>query len=154
MWKNKETKHTVKAFQFTGSVQKMIDWFAEHNFADFEVHGYENGIMIDETPFPLIDGDWLVVAIDGTFEMFSNVAFFNTFEPYFSTPTKVNSSQVDSVAYHDESTTLQVNFKNGGSYNYFNVPRPKFDELVQSKSVGSFLHKEIKGNHEFQKVVS
>ena len=42
---------------------------------------------------------------------------------------KVESSNVEAIGYDKESETLQVEFKNGGIYQYFDVPQHIFQEF-------------------------
>jgi hypothetical protein len=57
----------------------------------------------------------------------------------------VASSNVESVGYDDDSSTLEVAFHSGSVYQYFDVPRAVYDTLLQAESPGSFLHEQIRG---------
>ncbi len=48
----------------------------------------------------------------------------------------VSSSNVASVGYDEDSSTLQVEFINGGTYQYFDVPENIFSGLRDAGSVG------------------
>lgn len=56
----------------------------------------------------------------------------------------VDSSTVLSIGYEPTSSTLEVEFKNGGLYQYYNVPEPIHQQLMASDSKGKFLHAYIK----------
>jgi DNA helicase HerA-like ATPase len=56
----------------------------------------------------------------------------------------VDSSAVVSIGYERSSGTLEVEFKNGGLYQYYNVPEPIYQELMGSDSKGTFLNVYIK----------
>ena len=56
----------------------------------------------------------------------------------------VDSSTVLSIGYEPTSETLEVEFKNGGIYQYYNVPEPIYQNLMVSDSKGKFLHVYIK----------
>jgi DNA helicase HerA-like ATPase len=56
----------------------------------------------------------------------------------------VDSSTVLSIGYEPTSTTLEVEFKNGGVYQYYNVPEPIYQQLMASDSKGKFMHAYIK----------
>ncbi len=56
----------------------------------------------------------------------------------------VESSTVLSVGYDSATETLEVEFKNGGIYQYYNVPVPLYQEFMASESKGKFLHVYIK----------
>lgn len=65
----------------------------------------------------------------------------------------VKSSQIDSMGHDPATNTLAVKFKSGGStYHYHGVDAKKFAELKAAPSVGSHLHKHIKGVHQHTKV--
>ena len=66
--------------------------------------------------------------------------------------TNVDSSNVESVGYDENSSTLQVEFKNGGIYQYFDVPEDVFTGLRDADSVGGYLAARIKGNYRYSKV--
>ncbi|WP_339865070.1 KTSC domain-containing protein [Paremcibacter congregatus] len=64
----------------------------------------------------------------------------------------VNSSNVASVGYDTDSATLQVEFLNGGIYQYFDVPQTVYLALVNADSVGKYLATHIKGHYRYSKV--
>jgi len=65
---------------------------------------------------------------------------------------KVDSSNVEAVGYDEDSSTLQVEFKNGGMYQYFDVPEEVFIGLRDADSVGGYLAARIKGTYRYSKV--
>jgi len=56
----------------------------------------------------------------------------------------VASSTVLSIGYEPTSETLEVEFKSGGIYQYYNVPEPVYQAFMASDSKGTFLHVNIK----------
>ena len=66
--------------------------------------------------------------------------------------TNVDSSNVAAVGYDEDSSTLQVEFHNGGTYQYFDVPEHLFEGLRDANSVGGFLAANIKGSYRYSKV--
>jgi hypothetical protein len=56
----------------------------------------------------------------------------------------VQSSNIASIGYSTESSTLEVEFLNGSVYQYFGVPKDVFDSLMNSSSKGSFLDHNVK----------
>lgn len=64
----------------------------------------------------------------------------------------VSSSNLQSIGYDEESQTLEVEFINGGIYQYFDVPKHLFEDFLNAASVGSFLARNIKGHFRFSKV--
>ncbi|WP_149088096.1 KTSC domain-containing protein [Pseudomonas prosekii] len=64
----------------------------------------------------------------------------------------VSSSNVESVGYDEDSETLEVEFKNGTLYQYFDVPQSAFNGLVNADSVGVYLAENIKGVYRYSRV--
>ena len=58
----------------------------------------------------------------------------------------VPSSTVLSVGYDLPSETLEVEFQNGGLYQYYNVPEAIYQQFMASDSKGKFLHMYIKNS--------
>ena len=58
--------------------------------------------------------------------------------------TPVDSSTVLSVGYEPTTATLEVEFKSGGTYQYYNVPEPIYQGFMASDSKGKYLHVYIK----------
>jgi len=64
----------------------------------------------------------------------------------------VNSSTIVSIGYNADSETLEIEFKNTGIYEYYNVPQFMHERLTQAGSVGAFFNAEIKNNYAFAKI--
>lgn len=69
----------------------------------------------------------------------------------------VESSNIKAVGWEptsevSEHGTLRVEFRNGAVYEYDDVPRLVFTELVGAESVGAYFHREIKGRYPTRKV--
>lgn len=65
----------------------------------------------------------------------------------------VKSSNLKAVGYDEEKRILYVDFLNGAKYQYFDVPRFLFEELLKADSKGSYLDRRIKkGHYKYQKV--
>jgi hypothetical protein len=64
----------------------------------------------------------------------------------------VNSSNVASVKYYPDTHTLEVEFRNGNLYQYFDVPQSVYDALMNAESKGKFLNFEIKGVYRYARV--
>jgi hypothetical protein len=64
----------------------------------------------------------------------------------------VSSSNLVSVGYNPDSETLEVEFKNSGIYEYYNVPQFMYDRLMQAGSIGTFFNTEIKTSYACSKV--
>lgn len=65
---------------------------------------------------------------------------------------RVKSSNVGGISYDVHNNTLFVEFLNGGTYAYYQVPPQTAKEMFMSTSMGKFLHKKIKGVYAYAKV--
>lgn len=57
---------------------------------------------------------------------------------------KVRSSSIRSVGYDAAGHMLEVEFRNGNVYRYFDVPPLTFDELIHAPSLGRYMNFVIK----------
>ncbi|MES9898547.1 MAG: KTSC domain-containing protein [Sedimenticola sp.] len=64
----------------------------------------------------------------------------------------VSSSNIASIGYDEGSETLEVEFLNGGLYQYFDVPQNMYDAMMAADSHGRFLASDIKGVYRYSKV--
>lgn len=64
----------------------------------------------------------------------------------------VTSSNIASIGYDANSQTLEVEFLNGGVYQYFDVPQHIYDGIMSADSHGQYLAQNIKGVYRFSKV--
>jgi hypothetical protein len=64
----------------------------------------------------------------------------------------VQSSNIRAVGHDPRSNTLEVEFHDGGIYQYAGVPANEYAALVSSQSVGSHFHKHIKDNYKSTRV--
>lgn len=65
--------------------------------------------------------------------------------------TPVKSSNVNSVGYDADGKTLHVEYKDGSVYHYHDVDKDVHEQLVSSRSVGGFIHANIKGSYKHTK---
>jgi hypothetical protein len=59
------------------------------------------------------------------------------------------SSTINGFGYEAESQVLVVEFKNGGRYNYYDVPAHLFEQMRSAGSRGQFLAQSIKGLYRY-----
>lgn len=64
----------------------------------------------------------------------------------------VSSSAIERVGYDSGSMTLAVEFKNGGSYHYFDVPETVFRELLSASSIGQYVAQHIKLSYRYSRM--
>lgn len=63
----------------------------------------------------------------------------------------VISSSLASLGYSEETSTLDVEFRNGLVYRYFAVPPSVFSAMLQSESKGTFHNRFIRGAFPFER---
>lgn len=63
----------------------------------------------------------------------------------------VESTNISKVGYDPATKTLAVAFADGSLYHYQNVEPSAHDDLLAAKSMGSHLHKNIKGAYKYAK---
>lgn len=59
----------------------------------------------------------------------------------------VKSGNLAEVGYDPELEMLEVQFRHGGVYQYFNVPEFMHERLMTADSLGRFFNAEIKGHY-------
>ena len=66
--------------------------------------------------------------------------------------TPVTSSNVASIGYDPKSMLLEVEFKNGSIYQYFDVPENEYLNVISAESIGRYLNQNIKNNYRYCKI--
>ena len=64
----------------------------------------------------------------------------------------VSSSDLSSVGYDATSQVLEIEFNNGGVYQYFDVPQYAYDGLMSAGSHGEYFGTEIKGVYRYARL--
>lgn len=64
----------------------------------------------------------------------------------------VESSNIESIGYDADSETLEISFLNGSTYQYFDVPKNLYDDLISADSQGKYLAAHIKGFYRYSRV--
>jgi hypothetical protein len=65
----------------------------------------------------------------------------------------VDSSNLASVGYDVNSNTLEIEFNNGGVYQYLNVPESVHKGLMNASSHGQYFDRNIKkAGYKFRKI--
>lgn len=66
--------------------------------------------------------------------------------------TPVTSSNLVSVGYNASSQTLEVEFKNGGIYQYDEIPLELYTGIMSAASAGRYFHQNIRGKYQARKI--
>ncbi|NJM53485.1 MAG: KTSC domain-containing protein [Blastocatellia bacterium] len=64
----------------------------------------------------------------------------------------VESSNLASVGYDEAAKMLEIQFHSGGIYQYDNVKKEFYDELMKAESKGRYFLHEIKGVYSYRRV--
>lgn len=65
---------------------------------------------------------------------------------------QVDSSNISSIGYDEDSLTLEVEFHSGAVYQYFDVPLNVFEGLRDAGSKGQYFAQHIKGYYRYAKI--
>lgn len=63
----------------------------------------------------------------------------------------VQSSNIYSIGYDEQSQTLEVEFTNGTIYQYYNVGLAAYEDLMRSPSKGQHLNAYIKNSYPYSR---
>ncbi len=64
----------------------------------------------------------------------------------------VSSTNVAAVGFDAGTQTLEIEFHNGGVYQYYGVPEHMFTEMIHAPSAGKFLNMYIKDRYPYSRV--
>ncbi|WP_329684554.1 KTSC domain-containing protein [Longimicrobium sp.] len=65
---------------------------------------------------------------------------------------RLDSSSLRSVGYDPSARVLEVEFRNGGVYQYLDVKDDEYEEFQDADSKGAYLNAEIKPSHRFRRL--
>jgi len=68
------------------------------------------------------------------------------------TTTKVESSNIDTIAYDDETRELVVGFLNGSVYKYYAVPPVVGNGFQYAESAGKYLWGAVRNKFEYERL--
>jgi len=66
--------------------------------------------------------------------------------------TAVESSNLASVGYDEETKTLEIQFHSGGIYQYDEVEKEISDELMNAESKGRYFMSMIRGAYSYSRI--
>lgn len=64
----------------------------------------------------------------------------------------VDSSNIQAIGYDPDSGTLNVAFKDGSEYEYYDVPQHEYDSFYEADSKGRYGHQHIYKIYRQQKI--
>ena len=65
---------------------------------------------------------------------------------------QVQSTAIKAIGYESDTKTLGVEFCNGTTYHYFNVPSPIHEQFIGACSHGTFHHDQVKTKYRYRRV--
>ena len=65
---------------------------------------------------------------------------------------ELNSSNIVSIGHDAKEQILEVEFHDGGVYQYYGVPESEYTGIMNADSHGKYLHRNIKGRYSYQRV--
>ncbi|HSK73899.1 MAG TPA: KTSC domain-containing protein [Pyrinomonadaceae bacterium] len=64
----------------------------------------------------------------------------------------VDSSMLVSIGYDEKKKILEVEFTSGGIYEYYDVDKKTYDELMNADSHGSYFYHNIRDDYDFSQI--
>lgn len=68
------------------------------------------------------------------------------------TQTRVLSQLLKAIGYDANSRTLEVQFRNGGKFQFFSVPAFVYNQLLQAESKGSYFENRVRPHFKFRRL--
>ena len=66
--------------------------------------------------------------------------------------TNVNSSNIASAGHDPESNIMVIQFRNGATYQYLNIPEQTYQDMLNAPSIGQYFNSHIRGKFEYNKI--
>ncbi|UFX49454.1 KTSC domain-containing protein (plasmid) [Bradyrhizobium sp. 41S5] len=64
----------------------------------------------------------------------------------------MTSSNIAEVGYDPNSRILEVQFKTGAVYQYFDISQQVYDELMRASSIGGYVNSNVKGHYRYARI--
>lgn len=64
----------------------------------------------------------------------------------------VKSSNINQLTFDGNKKKMLVEFKNGGAYEYDEVPHETYKEMCEAESVGKYFQMHVRGRFQYRKV--
>ena len=64
----------------------------------------------------------------------------------------VESSNLKAIGYDDNNAILEIEFKNGSAYEYYDVPQYEYDGFMSADSKGKYANANIYKRYRQQKI--
>ena len=64
----------------------------------------------------------------------------------------VASSAIEAVGYDEDDGVLEIEFHHGGVYEYFDVPKEVYQDLLTAGSRGRYFHENVRGKYDYRRL--
>ncbi len=64
----------------------------------------------------------------------------------------VESSNILAIEYYPDTSILEIEFRNGSAYEYYDVPQYEHDNIMAAESKGTYAHQNIYKAYRQQKI--
>lgn len=64
----------------------------------------------------------------------------------------VDSSSIAEIGYAPDRRELEVLFRNGGLYRYFDVPAPVHRALLEAESIGRYMNRHVRTRYRYRRL--
>jgi hypothetical protein len=64
----------------------------------------------------------------------------------------VDSSHIRAIGYDSDNAILEIEFKDGAVYEYYEVPQYVYDEFITADSHGKYAHKNIYKVYRYERI--
>ena len=64
----------------------------------------------------------------------------------------VQAANIEQIGHHAKEQILAVKFLNGTLYYYLDIPREHYEKMLVAPSIGSYMHRNIKGNFRYTRI--
>jgi hypothetical protein len=68
--------------------------------------------------------------------------------------TPIQSSSISAVRYDAKHSELEISFRSGRTYRYFDVPQSVYAWLLRVPSVGTYVNRHIRDRYRFEEVTT
>ncbi len=65
---------------------------------------------------------------------------------------RIDSSSIKSVGYDPDAEILEIEFRNGGVYQYLDVPKRVYEDVINASSAGRYHTVYIKDEFRFRRI--
>lgn len=77
---------------------------------------------------------------------------WTSFDPTQPFTVPVNSSAISAIAHNPITETTEVDFQDGTTYEYYDIPTMLVIEWIQSSSIGRFFNYNIRDNFNYSQI--